>query len=146
MNTASLFFHGTTAPSRPRHPHYRGFTITSQQAWTPPDECLTRRRDIYLTTYNNNNNNNNRQTDTERQASLPPPGFEPAIPASERLQTHALDRAASRNGKRPHTHKNTVFLSNAVKTYNHKTRSLFTKIVFDGTLEKEFPTLKFRSS
>jgi hypothetical protein len=27
--------------------------------------------------------------------SMPPPGFEPAIPASERPQTHALDCAAT---------------------------------------------------
>ena len=30
-----------------------------------------------------------------RQTSIPPAGFEPAIPASERPQTHALDRAAN---------------------------------------------------
>jgi hypothetical protein len=29
---------------------------------------------------------------------MPPAGFEPAIPASERPQTNALDRAATRNG------------------------------------------------
>ena len=28
-----------------------------------------------------------------RQASVPLAGFEPAVPASKRLQTHALDRA-----------------------------------------------------
>ena len=32
---------------------------------------------------------------------MPPAGFEPAIPASERPQTHALDRAASGIGKIP---------------------------------------------
>jgi hypothetical protein len=26
---------------------------------------------------------------------MPSPGFEPAIPAGERLQTHALDRSAT---------------------------------------------------
>jgi hypothetical protein len=31
-----------------------------------------------------------------RQTSMPPAGFEPTIPASERPQTHALDRAAVR--------------------------------------------------
>jgi hypothetical protein len=31
----------------------------------------------------------------KRQTSMPPTGFEPAIPASERPQTHALDRAAT---------------------------------------------------
>ena len=40
----------------------------------------------YLTTYNTQ----------QRQNSISPPvGFEPAIPASERPQTHALDRAAT---------------------------------------------------
>ena len=29
---------------------------------------------------------------------MPPAGFEPAIPASERQQTHALDRAATGTG------------------------------------------------
>jgi hypothetical protein len=36
-----------------------------------------------------NTNTHNRQT------SIPPVGFEPTIPAGERLQTHALDRAAT---------------------------------------------------
>ena len=31
----------------------------------------------------------------KRQTSIPPAGFEPAIAVSERLQTHALDRAAT---------------------------------------------------
>ena len=33
-----------------------------------------------------------------RQTSMPPPRFEPAIPASERPQTYALDRAATEIG------------------------------------------------
>jgi hypothetical protein len=48
----------------------------------PLDEGSARRRDLYLTTHN-------------RQTSMPPTGFELAIPASERPQTHSLDRAAS---------------------------------------------------
>ena len=43
---------------------------------TPLDESSARRRDLYLTTY-------------------PPAGFEPAIPTSERPQTHVLARAAT---------------------------------------------------
>ena len=35
---------------------------------------------------------------TDRQTSMPPVGFEPKIPAGERLQTYALDRA--RHGER----------------------------------------------
>ena len=34
-----------------------------------------------------------------RQASMPPAGFEPAIPAGEPMQTHALDRSATGIGK-----------------------------------------------
>jgi len=51
----------------------------------PLDEGSARRRDLYLTKHNTHN----------RQTSVPPAGFEPAIPASERSQTHALDRAAT---------------------------------------------------
>jgi hypothetical protein len=47
----------------------------------PLDEWSARRRDHYLTTHN-----------THIHA---PSGFEPVIPASERPQTHALDRAAT---------------------------------------------------
>jgi len=52
MNTASLFFHDATAPTRPRSPHCLGFTIIFRHTTLgrTPDECLTRRRDIYLTT------------------------------------------------------------------------------------------------
>jgi hypothetical protein len=35
----------------------------------------------------------------ERETSMTPAGFEPTIPASERPQTHALDRAATGTGK-----------------------------------------------
>ena len=47
---------------------------------TPPDEWYARRSNLYLTAHNTHN----------RQTSMPPAGFEPAIPASERPQTHAL--------------------------------------------------------
>jgi hypothetical protein len=47
------------------------------------DEWSARRRDLYLTTHNSRN----------RHTSMPPAGFEPAIPASERPQIHALNRA-----------------------------------------------------
>jgi hypothetical protein len=55
---------------------------------TPLDEGSARRRDLYLTTHNTH----------KTQTSMPPVGFEPAIPASEQLQTHALDRAATAIG------------------------------------------------
>ena len=47
-------------------------------------EWSARRRDFYLT-HNTHN----------RQISMPPVGFEPAIPASERLQIHASHRSAT---------------------------------------------------
>jgi hypothetical protein len=49
------------------------------------DEGSARRTDLYLTTHNTQN----------RHTSMLPARFEPAIPASDRPQTHALDRAAS---------------------------------------------------
>ena len=52
------------------------------------DEWSARRRDLYLTTHNTHN----------RQTSLPPVGFELTISAGERLQTYALDRAATGTG------------------------------------------------
>jgi hypothetical protein len=75
-----LFSSGATAPSGPGPPQYRGFTITLRHTTlcrTPLDEWSARRRDLYLTKHNNH----------KRQTSIPPSGFEPKIPASERLQT-----------------------------------------------------------
>jgi hypothetical protein len=82
------FFHGSTAPSGPGPLHCRGFTITSRHTTigrTPLDEWSAWRRDLYLTTHNTHN----------RQIFLPPTEIEPAIPTSERPQTHALDRAGT---------------------------------------------------
>jgi hypothetical protein len=56
---------------------------------SPLDEGSARRRDLYLTTHNTQN----------RQTATLPAGFEPAIPASKRLQTLALDRTAAGIGK-----------------------------------------------
>ena len=80
-------------PIRPRPPNYQGFTITLRHITvgrTPLNEWSAQRRELYLTTRNNHN----------RQTSIPPVGFEPAIPANERPQTHALDRAATGIGCR----------------------------------------------
>jgi hypothetical protein len=52
------------------------------------DEWSARRRDIYLTTHNTH----------KRPTSIPPTGFEPAIPAGKWPQTDTLDRAATRIG------------------------------------------------
>jgi len=81
-------FHGATAPSGARPPHYRGFTITLKHTTlgrTPLDEWSARHSDLNLTTHNTH----------KRQTSMPPAGFESAISASERPQTHTLDRAAA---------------------------------------------------
>ena len=87
-----LFRNGATAPIGPGPPHYRGFTITLRHTTlcrTPLDKWSARRSDLYLTTHNTH----------KRQASMPPAGFAPVIPASNRPQTHALDRAATEIGK-----------------------------------------------
>jgi hypothetical protein len=67
----------------------RGFMVThfrhTTLGRTPLDEGPARRRDLYLTTHNTHN----------RQTSMPPVGFEPTIPVSERPKTHALDRTAT---------------------------------------------------
>ena len=51
---------------------------------TPLDEW-SGHRDLYLTTHNTH----------KRQASMPPAGLEPTIPASQQLQTHTLDCIAN---------------------------------------------------
>jgi hypothetical protein len=87
-----VFFNGATGSSGPGPPHCRGFTITLRHTTlrrTPLDEWSARCRDLYLTTHNTH----------KRQTSIPPGGFEPTIPASERPQTHALDRAATGIGE-----------------------------------------------
>ena len=84
---------GATAPSLPRTPHCRGFTITLRRTTigrTPLEELSVRRGELYLTTHNTHT----------RQAYMPPAGYEPAIPASERPYTHVLDRAALRSSVR----------------------------------------------
>ena len=84
--------HCATAPSGPKPPHYRGFTITLRHSTlgrTPLDEWSARRRDLYLTTHNTHN----------RQTSIPLAKFEPTIPESERPQTHALARSATGVGR-----------------------------------------------
>jgi hypothetical protein len=87
--SVNVFFpHGATALSGPGPPRCRGFTITLRHTTlgrTPLDECSARRRDLYLTTHNTH----------KGQTSMPLAEFEPAIPASERPQTQALDRAAT---------------------------------------------------
>jgi len=58
---------------------------------TPLDEWSARRRDPYLITHNTH----------KRQISMHPAGFEPAIPTSERPQTHDIDSRATGIGIEP---------------------------------------------
>ena len=75
---------------------------------TPIDEWSAYRRDIFLTKHNTHN----------RQTSMLPVGFEPAIPASEQPQTHALNRAATGIGQNyvpfPNFEAQTARLSNTI--------------------------------
>jgi len=90
-STMDFFLPWRKAPSGPWPPHYRGFMITLRHTTfcrTPLDEWSTRSRDLYLTTHKTH----------KKQTSMPPAGFEPAIPASERPQTEALDGAATGTG------------------------------------------------
>ena len=83
LRTTFFFFCATTGSSGPRSPHYRVFTITFRHTTlgrTPLDEWSARRRDLSLTTHYNH----------KRQTSLPPAGFETAIPASERPHTRMV--------------------------------------------------------
>jgi len=52
---------------------------------TPLDERSARRRDLYLETHNTH----------KWQTSVPPAGFEPTIPVTERPQTPALESVAT---------------------------------------------------
>jgi hypothetical protein len=83
-----FFFPVSTAPNVQGPFHYRDFTITLKHTTLSRaglGELSSRRRDLYLTTHNTQ----------ERDTSTPPAGFKPAIPASERPQTHTLSRAAT---------------------------------------------------
>ena len=80
--TKPLFLNVTTAPLG------QGFTILLRNTTlgrTPLNEWSARRRDLYLTTHNTH----------KREPFIPLAEFEPAIPASERPQTNAVDREAT---------------------------------------------------
>jgi hypothetical protein len=86
-----IFLHGTTANSGP-DPHYRGFTITLTHTTvdrTPLDEWSAGRGNLYLT-----------KTLHPQQTDMHAPCGIGTLSPSERLQTHALDRAASGIGSR----------------------------------------------
>jgi len=63
--------------------------MTQALGRAPLDEGSARRRGLYLTTHNTQ----------KRQTSMSQAGFESAIPASERPQTYALDRAPNGIGQ-----------------------------------------------
>jgi hypothetical protein len=72
-----FIYHGATASGRPGPPHYRTFTITFRYTTcgrTPLGGWSARRQDLHLTIHNTQ----------KTKTSMPPTGFEPAIPASER--------------------------------------------------------------
>jgi hypothetical protein len=86
IHARAIFSQGERILSRPGPPHYRCFTITLRHTTidgTPLDEWSAHRRDLYLRRHNI----------FKRQTAMTPAGFERVILASERLQTHALDRA-----------------------------------------------------
>jgi hypothetical protein len=85
-----FFFH---SPSGSMLPRCRSFEITLRHTTvgrTPQDEWSVRCRNLYLKTQNTH----------KTQTSLPPAGFELAIPARERPQIHTVDGAATGIGCR----------------------------------------------
>jgi hypothetical protein len=91
----STFFRGLIAPSGLRLPHRLVFEITLRHTplgRTPLYKQSVRRKDLCLTTH----------IVHLREASTTPAGLEPAIPASEQPQTHALDGAATEIGINKH--------------------------------------------
>jgi hypothetical protein len=98
--------HCATAPTGPRRPHFRGFTITLRYTHTlsrtPLDEWSARRRHLYLTTHNTH----------KRQTSMPLAVFEPAISAIEMPQTYAWNRAANGTGHKIQSASSVCSLSN----------------------------------
>ena len=91
----SFFFMSFAGQSRAMSSSFLRFFLDHTQRHTtvgriPLDGWSARRRDLYLTTHNTHN----------RQTSMLPVGFEPAIPAFERPQT-TLDRAANWDRQTP---------------------------------------------
>jgi len=91
LNWIINFFLGSTSSSGPWSLLCWGNAISlrySTLSRTPLDEWSAHRRDLYLSTHNIHN----------RQKSMPPVGFELAIPASEWPHTQASGRGDSRIG------------------------------------------------
>ena len=85
------FVHGMTAPSEPGPVHCRDFTISLRHTTfgrIPLEEWSAARIELYLTTQSTHNGH-------PCQPPSHPAGFEKATPACEKLQSYALDRAAT---------------------------------------------------
>jgi hypothetical protein len=99
------FFCGATALLGPRPPHCLGFEIIHRNTIlcrNSLEEVSARHSDGYLTTHNIHN----------REIPMPPTGFQPWTPASERPQTYFLYSVATRIGMRLHKYvKNTKLLN-----------------------------------
>jgi hypothetical protein len=76
------------SPQWARASSFTRFLDHTQRRTSSLGEWSARHRDLYLTTHNTHN----------RQTSMLTVRFEPAISASERPQTYALDRATTRTG------------------------------------------------
>jgi len=85
----SEFFRGATTPSVSGPPHFQGLEIILSHTTFARTPWSSRRRDLYLTTHNTHN----------RQTLIDPARFAPAIPASERPQTRALDQEVTGIGR-----------------------------------------------
>jgi hypothetical protein len=83
------FLHGAAAPCRPGHPDYRSFTITLRYTHRTRYDSSGR---VISPTQRPLPDNTQHSQDTDTMSLA---GFESAIRASERPQTHALDRAAT---------------------------------------------------
>ena len=86
------FFFWLNSPHWAMASSFMRFRVHTQQRTTVSrtllDEWSACRRDLYVTAHNTHN----------RQTSMPPVRFEPAIPADERPQTYALDREVTGTG------------------------------------------------
>jgi hypothetical protein len=92
-SSLSLFlFLWRCGPTRARTSSFFRFLDHTQRratiGRTPLDEWSACRRDLYLTTHNSYN----------KQTSILPARFKPAVSAGERPHTYALDRAATGTG------------------------------------------------
>ena len=103
-----FFYHGTTAPQWAILEDSRSHSVRiSTIGRTPMDEWSTRRRDLYPTKHNTHN----------RQTFMPPARFEPKIPASDRPQTHTLDRADTEIGEEVITKLKTLYRPKSNMSY-----------------------------